>query len=635
MTSEANQKTIKQEFVPIPKYQRTWITPKVKQKKLKKSSALNYVMNNLDSIYAIDLSFPMKDLSLPEVYIKQLEVSCPFCNEERTQTLRRSQWLHMLEWTKESIENLSEITGVSCERKKRKHLTDLECALMDRLNDLLFNNQDSARGSIAYIIENHDHFYICEKDLEVFVPDQAIIQFPSAPHKNISICSQPNLAGTYLCSFCNRPFGVALFNKEGSGVLDNQTIIKTAISNYTSKKRPNERQSAEFENGRIALHIDDAHHDHTVELFTKTGLAKIDGIRFDGGNDVLVERLNHISASQLFRDGRFIRSLMGKLPPLPENVTRWANPHNLKLLILANRFVDYPAKFYETLLTDPVFYEIIDLQSGIPRFYSDIEAAYNMTGLPNKKSLRRTLFRDPLLLFKLLRADDLPFKNVDNLNKLLAHPDFDEILRSLGLSDNFFWEKGKHSIGWSELVKIKGENKIFALLSSSSLNDVRRISDCFRQSFLISSAESRAAIANTRMRDLPKVLPVVMWIENNPHDNIDTKYSYSEAQKNLESTIDGFSFRLPTCPRDYISAGIELHNCMGQIATYLPRTSHQTYILIKQDGKFVGGIMVEDMRAIKEAYAKCNTPLDREKGLKEAYIKWGKANNLTFEAFAI
>ncbi|WP_251198366.1 hypothetical protein [Anaerotardibacter muris] len=634
MSSEANRKTNKQEFAPIPKYQRTWITPQIIQRKIETNSALDYVMDNLDSIYAIDLSFPVKGLSLPEVYIKQLEASCPFCDKGTNQILARSQWLHLLERTNKSVEKISAIVDIDLERERR-YLVDIEDIVMNMLNDQLFNLPNGAQFVLDREIENQDRFYINEKDLEAFTPNQIRIHLSGSPQQNISICSHPNIAGTYQCSNCGKPFGVALFNEIGNDPLDNETLIKGAIEKCSNKKRTKGPQPVEINKDSIVLRINDTAHDHTIELQTKTGLTKIDGVRFDAGNDVLTELLNCISVSQIFNDSQVVRSVMSKLPPLPSEVTRWAGCHNLKLLILANRFVEYPATFYETLLTDSIFFEIIDLQSGIPRLYSDIEAAYDMTGLPKKKSLRRSLFKNPLLLFKLLRADDLPFRNVDNINKLLANPNLDKILKSLGLYNDYFWEKGKCLAGWNELIKIKGENNVFSLLKSSSLNAIQRITDCFRQYCLIDSTEAKEEIANTRMRDLPKILPIILWIENNPHDNIDKECLYSKEQRNLETVIDDFSFCLPRCPRDYILAGIELHNCMGRIATIHSQVPHRTYILIKRDRKFVGGVMIEDMRVIKEAYAKCNDPLDQEKGLKEACIKWGEINNLTFEAFAV
>lgn len=165
--------------------------------------------------------------------------------------------------------------------------------------------------------------------------------------------------------------------------------------------------------------------------------------------------------------------LLAMLPPLPEGVD--VNPtklqergYGINLLVAANRFVGYPAAFYnEMALTSFVDASTCGLEltypfeSGLPRNYSDVETLYKQTGLPDDERLKRALADRPQVLLDVLRKSDLPFESIDVLSRFFQLPQIDFCMRVL----DFF---PKSAAGWRRLVEAKGEEAVFSYIEKQA-----------------------------------------------------------------------------------------------------------------------------------------------------------------------
>lgn len=294
-------------------------------------------------------------------------------------------------------------------------------------------------------------------------------------------------------------------------------------------------------------------------------------------------------------------------------------------LAFANRFRGYPDQFYEKAyaLDRNLQYGLLyawRAGSVLPMNYEECDAAYRASCLPNVESVRRVAFGQPWIIALAHRLERIPFEDVNILVRLLEHPSAFRMLDGLqGL------QKGQKA-ALDYLVELYGEPKALMCLMyvcclrggiGSLGRQVPRLSDRvvaqLKKLGVQGAADALAALASDALAGSSGAL-----------DSADlfAEYEYPEQVKALEGEVRGFRFTLPDAPWDYITAGVQLHNCLRK---YAVSASDETVLLVHRGEKLVGAVGVHaGTREVVQAYAACNCPVENVPGFAEALAEWTK-----------
>lgn len=381
----------------------------------------------------------------------------------------------------------------------------------------------------------------------------------------------------------------------------------------------------------------------SIEFNLGDGTTLVDGTRLSFDASSSKYELNRIPDDFRCRDlyelvKQLIGEAIGKLsrqfdsPGAEERFSRsshWPdNNKTLRHIALVNRFRGYPDEFYEMLFvsagTSPI--------GILPLHYEECGKAYEKTGLPLYKSLRRIVFSQPLFIPYLMALDDLPFNDPNLLCAMLRHEKAFVILHALRNAGRYaesifsYLKKTRGELPlWRHLDKIAYNQR---LLYGISCGTFHPFSD-----YLDNKTEE--AIRGMKISDAGSTLRRIVLLSRKNQPEEDAKdgtilkraYTYTENELKFESTINGYSFTLPKTPLDLIAAGALLNNCLGEYADEIDECT--AIVLVHQKKQLVGAIEVYmPDHLIVQARARKNLRINKESALYEAIEEWAGNNVL-------
>lgn len=291
-------------------------------------------------------------------------------------------------------------------------------------------------------------------------------------------------------------------------------------------------------------------------------------------------------------------------------------------LAIANRFQGYPADFYRNIFSKLERRGTIIAPFDIlPIRYEDIDGAFNQSGLPQCKSIRKMAFQQPLLISYAQSSNQIPFEDPNILASLLSDEAalcVLEVLRRSRVNMTTF----------DYLKKAYGELETWKYLKSliDSHESLEFLAYSGKQALLTSDV--RAFIHSLRIDRAARFLSR-LWTDGTSalEHGIFEEYSYEVDRLRLESTVKGFDFELPRTPFDLIVAGEELGNCLAKYTGLIDKRT--TVVIISRAGKPEGAVEVEiDNKHVVQAAARFNETISQSPALNEAFTTWLREKDL-------
>lgn len=400
------------------------------------------------------------------VHAWQMIASCPFCEAGKEQILSAENWVDIHDWSETRDEEYDINEG---ERGyTQTHGIDLRV-----LQEMGFAHAMN-RGFFIKAITNWG--------------GQRSI-FDSEPEEDIQnqfYNVEGYFGGLYRCPHCGGIFAV-VYRDEDNPVREGRykiwpdfdAAIDELINRSSGQETNGEAHSQEIElatdmsvevqsrDGLVALRTNIAGNWYSLVFNTNTGTILLDGSSYQKDHFLINSVHDHPFVwSGLFTIPEFVDRLSEMLPALPRDVDWKLNKQNswrnIDLLIAANRFVGYPAKFYEDIvsMTGSELATAYPLGIGLPRYYSDLDTLLELANVQNE-SVKHVLLDRPLVLLDLLNKPDLPFSNPYVLCKFFSLRDVDYFMRII----NFY---SRSSIGWQRLVEAKGDEAVFEYMKGHS-----------------------------------------------------------------------------------------------------------------------------------------------------------------------
>lgn len=648
-------------------YQYAWVEAYTQSKELEPMEAFEQIHDELDEICKIRIwESPSSRSSfdrLPEVLVSTLHASCPYCEEGAYQVLKSSNWAFVQEWTEEYLHaSATKVDDVgrffynekcSAHRINHDHFEPLHEALADQSEDRLKSTKGISENSVIRADQrlsnsyNIDYSEICRVD-----PRQPTLSIDNIPFLDTKFGIENIFSGIYRCEHCHHFFAV-FFRSEAfkRDTRDDYALINDTLDQllaYTSAvERIDMLTSVHVEPEGITLKAPIMGISHELHFDTMRGDAQLDNI---------CEIKSSYMLEPYFFDHPIIKPYLFGMPDFAKRILSELNSSesnnnnescnadlicdnakmNVAALIAANRFKGYPSSFYENLITSTDIEYICPLSSGLPREYEHIDRAYDMTGLPAKKSLRRSLFENPILLFRVLHTSGIPFRNVDILYRFLNSKRVNYYL------DEFNFARGS-CVGWRILANVKGEATLYNYIDTASRSEIRGLSAALGNGSWLQRPDFIKSIKHTPLRNMEEQIELFRWIHDHPHIDLNKPYEFHEEQKQIEDSFDGFSFVLPKNPQDLINAGKILHNCLADFAGKDPGKGEQVTILIYEHSLIVGAADVRfnhgrkgsRKRYINEAHTACNKKISSNKALLSAFKKWVEKKGLACNSWQI
>lgn len=328
----------------------------------------------------------------------------------------------------------------------------------------------------------------------------------SNEHKAVAIAKEFGIEGyfdgLYRCSHCENVFAVAYrdpYDDTKEGRYKIMPEISEEIEKLVAKRGLPEPMGDESiiipehastmsvkvsqDDGLITVRANIAGYAHEMIFDTELGGFLLDGEAYLDDKisarkpipHLMLYRIyeNPLVADCLVKMPGLVLKLLGMFSPLPDGVNispgkLIGREYAINLLIAANRFVGYPAEFYnEMALSDTTLASTSGLApaypfgTGLPHDYSQIEMYFEQAGLTKNEQLKQLLLNRPQVVIDVLQNPELPFKSEEVLTRFFQLPRIEFILRML----RFY----PMSIpGWRRLVDVKGEEPVFKFIEEQS-----------------------------------------------------------------------------------------------------------------------------------------------------------------------
>lgn len=585
----------------------------------------------------------------------QMHASCPYCRAGQDQVLRAGNWAYIHDWEQDEVEasSLEETKSSSIFRSRIQDI-DACTGIENPLNVEFVRNALVHWGSHGHLgLKSNPASWNAANvyGLNVFALNKASIHqlslaLDEVPPLSRTVGLEGYFGGLYRCAHCGGMFAVVYLDEESPSKLGRRKlhdkVVKALRSLIDETKHLRDSSSASsgepgviptmsvevmVEEGLVELRTNIAGRRHSLDFDTKRGTILLDGSSYVHHEFQLHDLLMHpMVRSGIFNVMELVDLLNRVLPFLPEGIAffkgKFLGERNLLLLIAANRFRGYPVEFYEALGGLNHFHRVYPLGSGLPRDCSDLPELYRMTGLPEKKSLKRTLFNRPLVLHGLLQEPDLPFRNIDILRRFFECRNVLSLIECVNHTE--------HSCaGWRRVASSKGEDYLLNVFLQKSLSDISAISRLFESIYNEPTSIELEEIFDLSSQDFARYRVCADWQRDHRGLDIDEPFPYEFDQRSLEWELDGYSFSLPESPRDLVVAASDLSNCLDSYVGRMRDATGSTIVLVKKDELVVGAIEVTPDKTVKQALAMFNGPIEASGSLNNAFRQWVNAKGLT------
>lgn len=635
--------------VEIP-FQHVFVEACAYEEKLQPETAMDVVEDELRALCRVRVREALccDSRTMRDVSVWRLRATCPFCEAGRDQILDSRNWVYVHDWWREEID----ATAQSEDTYIQEHAMEVRFVTGDTtpaklLLDAFFLEAIEKWGESGILPtpRKRNAYGISLATTRKSIDGQLGLHMPEVGFRSVTYGIEGYFGGLYRCPHCGGVFAVVYRDEQQRRRLGKYELLSyynegiDELIGVSERRRrcmaspsnplgllPTMAAHVERSGGAVSLEANIAGRRHRFELNTENGSFLLDGSTYVRGYFRVGEFLeNPLVDSGIFGSRELVELLKGLLPGFPRGVEFDFESNrglrNLHTLISANRFVSYPSSFYDA--SDPIvsMQEIYPLGLGLPRDYSDVPALYEMTGLPEKKSLKRVLYTRPKLLFALLNAPELPFGNVDVLRRFLELREAETLLPILNL-------RPRSCAGWRWLVSAKGEKVVLDYLTSNTPDAIADMSHLLDGAIGELEDVVRDCVARASMGDVKKILACQEWQNEHPEMDLDAPYAYDNFAEGLELDGGKYAFVLPRNPRDFVLASIELKNCLNTLAFLSSKPEGAVIVLVKEGEKFVAGIRVGRDGRVVTALAKCNKPIRECSKLNTAVEKWMERKSL-------
>lgn len=288
---------------------------------------------------------------------------------------------------------------------------------------------------------------------------------------------------------------------------------------------------------------------------------------------------------------------------------------NVLDLAFANRLQGYPDDLYRNLFTTPRYDSVAAPFAALPIRYADIATAYDASGLPQCKSIRRISFRQPLFISYAHNLDRIPFSDPNLLRQLLSDRAALRVLNAQydycgdGISVFEFLRETRGELGtWNYLKKLIDAGNNFDFLFRKG---ERRIV----------AGEIGTFLASQKIAEAARTLSYIFSREMVFSRGIQEAYSYSWETAQMEGDVGPFSFWLPRTPLDLLKAGMELRNCLADYVYWID--DERAVLIVSRAGSPVGAVEVKTHRqCVVQAKARFNKEIVKGSALESAFAEW-------------
>lgn len=245
-------------------------------------------------------------------------------------------------------------------------------------------------------------------------------------------------------------------------------------------------------------------------------------------------------------------------------------------------YLPFEHKLYSVLTDEYTSDEHFAIDRGNSKIFRDFCKAAKIR---NYRTLRKAYNARPAALLTYLRVKSCGFRDVNIFNRVLAEKNlyslFDENCRTKNRTSLVFFCK--------KCIKARGELSTIHILSKVNKADSSRpiyeFDDAlrmFHRYFRYVPNDLRDEIYHDGFTEANhNALSEISY----KCENSNCTFSYTDAQKNLEDDIDGYSFRLPRDSYTLCDIGVRLHNCVASYTdTVLEGTS--TIVYAAKDGEY-------------------------------------------------
>ncbi len=633
-----------------------WVHAEVVEISLSSEGAMDFLKGSPDIISRVRVDERRTDSGEIKASFnaEMMRACCPFCEEGCDQLLQSDRWLYVHDFYDSSkiycvpMPQPLYKCGVWVDHPSNETaacLTHLFFGFLDEETDGADGANSTGPSSAMPAVTNP--YGIDFEGVAVLDPRQQRLPAAEVPLVRRTFGIPDFFAGTYRCKHCGRAFGVVFHSdntassqEDPEGGLgeemvrqEEMRVLDTLADHALRSQEPYNTITVKDDESAVVVALSIGGVEREFAFDTQLGLVRIDGKTWmpEGYPESLF--MHPFVTSGIFEQKEVVEHLASRLPSLPQGISWEGSERTVFLLLATNRFIGYPASFYDDVFKEYpstfrgagcLFNEFYPLLSRFPRRYEDIGACYALTGLPEKKSLKRILYSRPALLFTLMGKPGLPFENTDVLCRFLALPKSIELFRALH-------SREMGLVGWRCLTRAKGELAVLRLLSEMPCGEIDELGRLLGEVRAKCSVADVDAIGRTPLKRLKPTLKSMVWQAEHPNVDLDGPYDYSEEQRFLEGSVSAFTFTLPRCPRDFLKAAEDLHNCMASPAMPLPMSRTRTTILICKGEQTVGGITVTDGSRVTEALLACNVPLDCNPEVAAAVKAWAQEKKLSIE----
>lgn len=633
-------------------FQYVWAKARMRQRELSAENPMELLEREFDTLSRIHLYEICYGAarSLRGVTIQQLEASCPFCEEGKHQVLKSGNWVYIHDWAEEEHDPTEgsdkppEVTTPGFEDSGEG--TDLNEAFFRAAieawgDEGAFPAPEPPHGENAYGIDLDDLRVVASGQLSMSLPE---LEFLS---KTYGLAGY--FGGLYRCPHCGNVFAcvyrdshhprrqgrfelLASANAQLDAMLAEEAALEQSESSAHDPDRlvPTMTATVEQKCEQVSVRANVAGRWHELMFDTARGTFLLDGssyIRY--GLDCMALAEHPLAKSGIFGVRELVERLRCLLPPLPDGVELCFGEdlggQNMLMLIAANRFVGYQASFYNGLPTSSNYVDLFALGVGLPRSYEDLPSYYQITGLPDKKSLKRVLFERADVLYILLQMPDIPFSNVDILRRFFEHQHVVDYLKAIN-------EEPRSCYGWRKFAEAKGDAFVLRFLEENTLGTLGDLSIVFDEVDNEAQLSELFDMANPATKEGFKFLfECWRWQKLHPSLPAERPYEYSKERLQLEWASGEFSVELPRCPKEVIGASVELRNCLKSYAGVISKWDEGTILLMKKEGNTVAAIKVNADLVVSDARGKCNKPIEALDDLNAVFEIWMQARSLRRE----
>lgn len=537
----------------------------------------------------IGLGSPEDGRGVEHVRAWQLYASCPFCAEGNDQLLRSDHWVDVHEWNEDEevdLQNHGKPRSGSYLGLKVMH----EFGIANVLNWQFFSHalrawglracQQSdpveARGGVLvpqrdYAEEpptNHGNIYGISLPEVLAALNEDSDRGPDLDKEASCEFAQQTIArefgiegyfgGLYRCAHCGNVFATVFRDSHDAtreGRYKIMPEISEAIDQLIAQETVVEEEESEGQEDPSrksvsTMSVSVSQGSHHIRLEANIGGERHELVFDTGQGSFLLDGESYVSERRSmshlsiigFHDNPLIHDCLSALPglmlkvlealpSLPPDVDiscsrlgKWMSGTNL--LIAANRFIGYPAAFYDEMaLTGKVGVSSLGLEdtypfdSGLPRHYSEVEDLYGRAGLPEDERLKQVLMERPQALLDIMRRPEMPFQSVDVLVRFYQLPQLAFCMRMLCFHP-------RSIVGWRRLVDVKGEETVFAYIeeqamlphTSSNQPELMRFFDVSCMFDMLADSITDGQLSSLRMDSLHEDLEKLMDSQGGDYD---------------------------------------------------------------------------------------------------------------------